>query len=415
MDPGKQDMRPDSATPTFQRTYNNSAVDTRKEYYHPKPALPRRPDQNMMLGVDERLSDELNGLHRALKDSRADNTKYKDLLHQSQEREQELNQALDEEVASKEEFRNLWKQNAADLNAHLVNDRGFKPLDDKVFIDKVSLLRRDIRDFAYQYFGSWPPDIKPSSQSIKEVTKMLELESSSIFRMFALSSVIRAYMWIFLAKKVFNRFVWAEHSEAIYELTEFLRPMELPHSAEEREGRRQFELWKARTSTLLQTTKGTWDDKKRNMTQGKNIDQLINTLAGLVPNGVRKKELSEAVNMIWADAVGLDMVMNTQPSGLDLYYGRDIQSPMQIQDDLMEIEPDRAELASGSSVSLVLEPALRRTGDHDGNFLAQRVILLKMLVSCDTEEVQSRGIDKRRNKQAQEIRRGLEVFWDLLN
>ncbi|KAK2666641.1 hypothetical protein RAB80_017758 [Fusarium oxysporum f. sp. vasinfectum] len=165
------------------------------------PALPPRPNQQ----PDDHLKKQLHDLHHALAAEVSKNKQYQDLLSQSHNQAEEVNQALSQTTAEVEEYKALWKQSARDLNSHLVNDRGFKPFDDKFFIDKVTLLRRNIRDFAYQYYDNWPADIKVSSNPIREMADMLDLDPNYMCRDLSPSSVVRAYIWGFLGQHVFGR------------------------------------------------------------------------------------------------------------------------------------------------------------------------------------------------------------------
>jgi len=113
----------------------------------------------------------------------------------------------------------------------------------------------------------------------------------------------------------------------------------------------------------------------------------MNTLAGLVGAGVGRIELIKPVNMIWAYAVEFDMYMHTQSSGIELYYGGNLSSAMEIDSSIMEVEPERPVLLGGAPVPLVFEPALRRMGDTYGDELGQGVYLLKMVVACHVEEM----------------------------
>jgi hypothetical protein len=182
------------------------------------PALPPRPNQQ----PDDHLKKQLHDLHHALAAEVSKNKQYQDLLSQSHNQAEEVNQALSQTTAEVEEYKALWKQSARDLNSHLVNDRGFKPFDDKFFIDKVTLLRRNIRDFAYQYYDNWPADIKVSSNPIREMADMLDLDPNYMCRDLSPSSVVRAYIWGFLGQHVFGRFVWAGNPPAMCELLDSL-------------------------------------------------------------------------------------------------------------------------------------------------------------------------------------------------
>ncbi|KAH7174855.1 uncharacterized protein B0J16DRAFT_418286 [Fusarium flagelliforme] len=342
-----------------------------------------------MAELDSSRSEEMESLHRELEIAKAEKAKYEDLLNQSLERERKFRQALEQETELKEEYQELCKRNEALLNAHSITERKIKHLDDKFFIDKIIFLRQNIRHFAYQYFNSWVPKAKLSPASVQDMARILNLEPFAVMGSNP-SAVVRAYIWRFLARKVFGRFVWAKPSEAMHELTEYLRSSQSSTSTADRDSRRQFDLWKAKTSTLLQTTRGTREDKTGNMAQSDSINQLMNTLAGLFGVGVRRIELIKPVNMIWAHAVEFDMLMHTQSSGIELYYGGNLSSAIEIDGSIMEVEPEGSVLLGGAPVNLVFEPALRRMGDSDGNESGQEVYLLKMVVACHVEELVTR-------------------------
>ncbi|KAF5593957.1 hypothetical protein FPANT_4992 [Fusarium pseudoanthophilum] len=325
------------------------------------PALPPRPSRQ--LKADDEFDIQLRDLHRALdtevkknkqyegllgqsrkkvqelnqvlNHSTAKVEEYKGLLNQSNEQKDELNKALDQTTAEVEDYRALWKQSASDLNSHLVNDRGFRPFDDRFFIEKVILLRRNIRDFAYQYYDDWPADIKHYSDPISEMADVLDLDPNCLCREFSPSSVVRAYIWGFLDNYVFG----SNHKES----------------------------------------------------KQKIFNELTNNLIGLLPPNAKTKHLSEQVSSIWDDAVSLDMDMNTQASGIHLYYRHRKEKPMAFDNTKMEVEQERNSSPSSDIVDCILAPALRRRGEADGTRLAETAYLLKMLVLCQAGDGRTRG------------------------
>ncbi|KAJ4007662.1 hypothetical protein NW752_010330 [Fusarium irregulare] len=327
-------------------------------------------------------SKEMESLHRELEMAKAEKAKYENLLNQSLERERKFRQALEKETELKEEYQELCKRNEELLSARSITEQQTNPLENKFFINKMTFLRQTIRQFAHRYFSSWAPKAKLSPVSVQEMAVLLNLEPFAVLCS-SPSAIVRAYIWRFLARKVFGRFVWVEPSEAMYELTEYLRPPKSSASAPGRNSQQQFDLWKAKTSTLLQTTRGTRQDKTGDMAQSDSINQLMNTLVGLAGSSVRRIELIKPVNMIWAYAVEFDMLMHTQDSGMELYYGGNLSSPMKTDDSIMEMDSEGEVLPNGIPISLVFEPALRRMGDSG---LGQEVYLLKMVVACHVKE-----------------------------
>ncbi|KAJ4128917.1 hypothetical protein NW768_007441 [Fusarium equiseti] len=339
-----------------------------------------------MVELDGSRSEEMDSLHQELEITKAEKAKYENLLNQSLEREHKFRQALEKETALREEYQELCKRNEELLNAHSLTERRAKPLDDKFFIDKMTFLRQSITNFASQYCNNWVRKDKLLPVSVQEMARILDSEPFAVIGSKP-SAVVRAYIWKFLARKVFGKFVWAEPSEAMHELTEYLRPSKSSAYAPEQDSQRPFDLWKAKTSKLLQTTRGTREDKTGNMAQSDSINQLINTLVGIVGGGVKRIELIKPVNMIWAYAVEFDVLIHTQDSGMDLYYGDNLSSPMKMDGRIMEVESEEPVHLGGAPVSLVYEPALRRMGDSDGNGLGQEVYLLKMVVTCHVEKL----------------------------
>lgn len=78
------------------------------------------------------------------------------------------------------------------------------------------------------------------------------------------------------------------------------------------------------------------------------------------------------------------MLMHTHAPEFELYYGSDLPSPIQIDSTKMEVSGD-IQMPGGSTVSLIVEPALRRIGYPAGSYLASEIYLLKMTVTCDAE------------------------------
>jgi len=174
-----------------------------------------------MVELDGSRSEDMESLHRELEIAKAEKAKYEDLLNQSLERELKFRQALEEETELREEYQELCKRNEALLSAHSIPERQTKPLDNKFFINKMELLRQNIRQLTYQYFNSWAPKTKLSPVSVQEIARLLNLEPFAVLGSKP-SAIVRAYIWRFLARKVFGRFVWVEPSEAMHELTEYL-------------------------------------------------------------------------------------------------------------------------------------------------------------------------------------------------
>jgi uncharacterized protein YukE len=181
-----------------------------------KPALPRRRSQQS----DHDLKKQLHDLHQTLNAEVSKNKEYQDLLSQSNKKMDELNQFLSEAEDEVEEYKALWKQSASELNSHLVNDRGFKSIDDKFFIDEITLLRRNIRDFAYQYYDDWPVGNKVGP--VNDIANILDLNRDRMLRDISPSFAIRAYIWDFLGRHVFSRFIWAGNPPAMQELFDSL-------------------------------------------------------------------------------------------------------------------------------------------------------------------------------------------------
>ena len=166
-------------------------------------------------------SEEMESLRRELEIAKAEKAKYENLLNQSLERERKFRQALEKETELKEEYQELCKQNEALLNTHSITEQQTNSLNDKLFINKMTSLRQNIKHFAYQYFSSWAPKAKLSPVSVQEMARLLNLEPFAVLGSKP-SAIVRAYIWRFLARKVFGRFVWAEPSVAMHELTEYL-------------------------------------------------------------------------------------------------------------------------------------------------------------------------------------------------
>ncbi|OBS23304.1 hypothetical protein FPOA_03853 [Fusarium poae] len=363
------------------------------------PALPPRPNQQS----DHRLKQQLHDLQQTLDAEVSKNKQNQDLLSQSNEKVDELNQKVDElnRTLSEteydvEEYKALWKQNASDLNSHLVNDRGFKSLDDKFFIDEVTLLRRNIRDFAYQYYDNWPEAVKVNP--VRDIADMLDLDWNHMLRDFSPSFVVRAYIWAFLGHYVFSRFVWAGNPPAMRDLFDSLKPSPDLSQAERNERNRQIDLWKARTSTLLQDPLSLHQNIKHKEVQERIFKELTNYLIILLPPNVKTKDVGKQVEAIWNDAISLDMAMNTQASGLYLYYARRKEKPMRFESAKMEEELEGDGSPSSDTVTCILAPSLRRAGEVDGTPLAEPACLLKMLVSCRAGYTRTRGQHKTGDK-----------------
>jgi hypothetical protein len=216
-----------------------------------------------------------------------------------------------------------------------------------------------------------------------------------------------------LGDNVFRQFLWAGNPQAMSELLDsssmnalllaidrsFLRSNlePLPEitkelSPSDQERRRQVDLWKASKSTLLQDAHVQRANNQENNCQDRKFSQLTNDLLGLLPPNTKTKDLKEQIGSIWDDAVRLDMAMNTQASGLYMYYVNRHKEPMRLDDTRMEVEMEGNSAALNSdAVTCVLASALERRGEPDGTRLAYRTFLVKMLVLCQSGGMTSQG------------------------
>ncbi|KAG8671030.1 hypothetical protein FPOAC1_004267 [Fusarium poae] len=358
MGPEQMNTEPRSENPPLQRYTGAPATNFQNGTYNMpptasaaanvKPALPRRRSQQS----DHDLKKQLHDLHQTLNAEVSKNKEYQDLLSQSNKKMDELNQFLSEAEDEVEEYKALWKQSASELNSHLVNDRGFKSIDDKFFIDEITLLRRNIRDFAYQYYDDWPVGNKVGP--VNDIANILDLNRD--------------------------------------------RPPLDVTQAEHEERNRQIDLWRARTSTLLQDPLSRPQSNEQKASQEKLFRELKSRLINLLPPNVKSKDVGKQVEAIWNDSISLDMALNTQASGLHLYYARRRERPMKFESATMEEELEGDGSPSSDTVTCILAPSLRRSGESDGTPLAKPACLVKMLVSCQAGDTRTRGQQKTEEK-----------------
>lgn len=137
-------------------------------------------------------------------------------LEQQLEMERNRHKKTSFDLIEKEKDAKNQRQLALDavgeLNRFLRGNQVPNQSTDDEIIQKVVALRIDIRDFAIIHFEG-TMDAEVAQASLEPVNKYLRIPPDCLEKYIYTSStrvnVIRAFLWAYLGKKVFNRFSWA--------------------------------------------------------------------------------------------------------------------------------------------------------------------------------------------------------------
>ena len=151
---------------------------------------------------------------------------YSDLAAKNQQcylllatKEQELKDINDKSLANAiqkdrdvDEIRQMWKQAAKELGKYQAQDKVVDQVTDSEAIQKARQLQYNVRNFAYQHFGGELNTGKSVQASILDMQKCFHMPTDN-FEACIKSPVKRpmivgAWLWVFLATDVFERFWW---------------------------------------------------------------------------------------------------------------------------------------------------------------------------------------------------------------
>lgn len=157
-------------------------------------------------------------LKKAQEDLQAERARHTDTKNELREAQQEA-----------QEFCQRWKQTAGELNRCSSGVQASNQLSDSELIEKVNMLRYNIRTFAQQYFGD-TTRISGISPKFYDFCEPYSLCSATLLKDYMLSSVSRpalvhALLWSVVVDHVFGGFRWgleASLSTALYLLHRFL-------------------------------------------------------------------------------------------------------------------------------------------------------------------------------------------------
>ncbi|KAI0552466.1 hypothetical protein F4679DRAFT_581376 [Xylaria curta] len=289
-----------------------------------------------------------------------------------------------------QEIQKKWKKATLQLDQLQSREAGTYQLADSEFIDSVTQLRYNIRNFASQYFeGKAPPGSKNLTTGNLS-TYMLETTEDDLYLDYLMSPsqgpfVVQSFLWRLLVGEVFEKFCWAPRlQESMATIYETLRPR-----YEDEHGRgasitfdveQKFQNWKATTSALIFRSlwegeaSGDMNDEVGGLIEGF-ITEVLNILQPFARS--RDERMLEDLRSILETAICLDRDLCRQARYV--YWVFPSQYRVTFNLDKMEMEMERA-FRSGQYVKLVTAPALMKRGKIAGKNGTADDMLLKMAV-----------------------------------
>ncbi|KAJ9485834.1 hypothetical protein VN97_g7514 [Penicillium thymicola] len=282
----------------------------------------------------------------------------------------------------------------AAMNHHQVRHQ----LEDAEITTRVTCLRLDIRSFCLDYgeLDGHDPRISDSSFSllqkylkIPEHTLEAYIESPS-----ARPSIIRAFIWAFLEKKVFHRFCWAptDVGNAIHILH---GPSEDDFSDADAEIERNRIIWRANTTNMLLESMPESPDREYD-SQQEFVSQMAQRIAEMLEPIVyrKKRDLIERLSTLLVDSLALDQALSQQVAMWRWYFPSQI--PCQF-DKTIHASTHKRQKGQTYEVQLVLAPALMKRGMSSGDGFLVNELQVKMEVELDLPPPVGRSSRSRRD------------------
>ncbi|EIT81628.1 hypothetical protein AO1008_02434 [Aspergillus oryzae 100-8] len=246
-------------------------------------------------------------------------------LEEERQQHQQTKMDLRQKEQEARELRKSWLETANELNRYLRQGHGYNQMTDDDLLQHVAQLRFTITGFAAQHFSH--PQLRDRKMT---------------------ADLVRALLWVFLLRKVFDQFRWATLEAGAKDVVP--------------DARRRCSMWRANTSNLVLDSMifegdKAYDDRQQFVTM--NVKVLSKYLASL---SLSPKDVIEArLQDLFTQSLELDQELNRQVASIT--WNRDTDEEL--------------------TVRLVLAPGLSRRGRASGDRFDEIVQLLKMEVSCE--------------------------------
>ncbi|GMG04906.1 unnamed protein product [Aspergillus oryzae] len=279
-------------------------------------------------------------------------------LEEERQQHQQTKMDLRQKEQEARELRKSWLETANELNRYLRQGHGYNQMTDDDLLQHVAQLRFTITGFAAQHFSH--PQLRDRKMTaeydfFQQYLGISKTDFEAYIHSVTLrSSLVRALLWAFLLRKVFDQFRWAT-----------------------------LEAGAPNTSNLVLDSMifegdKPYDDRQQFVTM--NVKVLSKYLASL---SLSPKDVIEArLQDLFTQSLELDQELNRQVASIT--WNSDVRLPCPFDPDHMAMEAAESHQTDEElTVRLVLAPGLSRRGRASGDRFDEIVQLLKMEVSCE--------------------------------
>ncbi|GMF74492.1 unnamed protein product [Aspergillus oryzae] len=279
-------------------------------------------------------------------------------LEEERQQHQQTKMDLRQKEQEARELRKSWLETANELNRYLRQGHGYNQMTDDDLLQHVAQLRFTITGFAAQHFSH--PQLRDRKMTaeydfFQQYLGISKTDFEAYIHSVTLrSSLVRALLWVFLLRKVFDQFRWATLEAGAPNTSNLVLDSMI------------FEGDKA------------YDDRQQFVTM--NVKVLSKYLASL---SLSPKDVIEArLQDLFTQSLELDQELNRQVASIT--WNRDVRLPCPFDPDHMAMEAAESHQTDEElTVRLVLAPGLSRRGRASGDRFDEIVQLLKMEVSCE--------------------------------
>ncbi|KAL8863459.1 MAG: hypothetical protein Q9178_000140 [Gyalolechia marmorata] len=334
-----------------------------------KPTPPPRPIEDPD-DLRRQLDKARDDLARQRSNAKADLERKDQELNEVLQQASEANSSVQRKEQERDDFYKRWKQATSELNKILAQSQSFHQVTDQELVQKTTLIRYNIRNFADQNFVGEIKDAKVLRTFCAYANEYLGVPPEVLERLLKSPSnhavVVKSYLWAFIAKDIFGKFCWAgtKMSNSLSHLAAVLKPVENVNSVS-LEAKRKFQTWKANTTTLLIDTDDEHSTHRRNI--DKIVREILQTLRHL--SKASERDLDNQIFDIVSEALLIDKLINSQVAEVTWSF----------HDDLPPTLGSGLKQASDSqTVCLVVAPGMNKRGKSTGaDFNTNNVLLGK--------------------------------------
>ncbi|KAH8647091.1 hypothetical protein BGZ60DRAFT_535442 [Tricladium varicosporioides] len=264
----------------------------------------------------------------------------------------------------RDEVRKGWRKAAKELNKISVQGQGFYQVTDQFLIDKTSVLRYSIRNFAIQYFDG-------------EMKQGVKLRPTEYFEAFIKPLTQPVYEELILSPTRCSSFVqsilWRVLTEEVFEM-----PFSNSHPGPEAE--RKFQMWSATTTGLLSEKLDLNDGSKEYQILYERKERRVGYIYKTIEpfSRVMDEGFQKDLFKIISDAVTLDLEISKQVARVTWVFDNGPFNP-----DLMELEAGENSCPENEEVQLIVAPGLKKRGKSTGDGFKTENTLLLIQVSCE--------------------------------